>query len=151
VIVAAVAWSGERGMCRQVGVGMVLSEKIAQARKELEEEAKKLEGEISRVEAVQISQDLDSGDILPARSVAPERIEYYDRISVNRLGQNGTARSVLLQAQKIDLRGQSPREYSDPREGRLTPYMDPPPLRRCHPALVRAWRQNLPRRKLRPG
>jgi hypothetical protein len=31
--------------------------------------------------------------------------EYYDRISVNRLGQNGTARSVLLQAQKIDLRG----------------------------------------------
>jgi hypothetical protein len=74
VIVAAVAWSGERGMCRQVGVGMVLSEKIAQARKELEEEAKKLEGEISRVEAVQISQDRDSGDILPARSVAPERI-----------------------------------------------------------------------------
>jgi hypothetical protein len=52
--------------------------------------------------------------------------KYYDTISANRLGQNGPARSVLLRAQKIDLRGQSLKEYSDPREGKFTPYMDPP-------------------------
>jgi hypothetical protein len=52
--------------------------------------------------------------------------KYYDTISADRLGQNGPARSVLLPAQKIDLRGQSLKEYSDPSEGKFTSYMDPP-------------------------
>jgi hypothetical protein len=52
--------------------------------------------------------------------------KYYDTISANRLGQDGPARSVLLQAQKIDLRGQSLKEYTDPKQGKFTPYMDPP-------------------------
>jgi len=52
--------------------------------------------------------------------------KYYDTISANRLGQNGPARSVLLRAQKIDLRGQSLKEYNNPSEGKFTPYMDPP-------------------------
>ena len=40
-----------------------LTEQIAEARRELAQEAKKIEGEISQVEAVQISQDLDTGEI----------------------------------------------------------------------------------------
>jgi hypothetical protein len=52
--------------------------------------------------------------------------KYYDTISANQLGPNGAARTVLLQAQKIDLRVQSLKEYSDPKEGKYIPYLDPP-------------------------
>jgi hypothetical protein len=52
--------------------------------------------------------------------------KYYDTLSADRLGPDGPARSVLLHAQNIDLHGQSPKEYSDPKEEKFTPYMMPP-------------------------
>jgi hypothetical protein len=52
--------------------------------------------------------------------------KYYDTISSNQLRPKGHARSVLLQAQKIDFRGESLKEYTDTNEEKFVPYMQPP-------------------------